>query len=385
MAIDSSTFSWLPDHHRHVAYTLAHVDKLIGELAGILFSYLDDGPFKFANQNWNDRSYVVLRDVRALPESVPRIFADATTQLRAAIEHTIYTQVEHELGTTAQNADFDGRGIEMPAHLEEQAFAKWSNDSRRKLIGSLQPGSTLHARIRSLQPFLSEDPERHPMRVLAEYTNFAKHRSPSIANVGIGPVIPDFESEGLNVAAGAGSRLRPAKVGDVVASGPRGVLVPLSICPNIAVQQPHTQDWNVLMHELNNVAEWVRRTAIPTLITGSSDVAALPPGLDLRVAHEDFSSALLAANRTTSFERNQRRIMAHGVRDGLADVLSAGDNPRVEYEAALTWARTLDDADVLARMSVLEKVAGAGDLAEAERLVGAIVQEVLESAPLDAS
>ena len=377
MVENSSDYSWLPDHHRHVAYTLAHVDKLVGELAEILYSYLEEGPFTLVNQNRNDKSYVVLRKVRALPEAVPRIFADATTQLRAAIEHTIYTQVEHELGKTIGEAGLDGRVIEMPAHTEEQSFAGWSNNPRRKLIQPLQPGSNLHTRIRALQPFQSADPERHPMRLLAEYTNFAKHRSPSVANVGVGPVIPDFESEGMRVAARTGKTLRPAEAGDVIASGPIGVLVPISVYPNIAVQQPHTQDWNVLMHEMNNLAEWVRLMAIPILIAGTPDVDALPPGLNLRVAHEGFVDALQGAGRVTAFEHNQRRVVAQGLRDGLADMLSAGSKPRIDYATVLEWARTLEDDDVLSRMELLEKVAQTADNAAAERMVGTLIDEVL--------
>jgi len=53
------------------------------------------------------------------------------------------------------------------------------------------------------------------------------------------PIIPDFEPDGMKVAKRTGSTLKPAKTGDVIASGPWGVVVPLSIYPNIAVQQPH--------------------------------------------------------------------------------------------------------------------------------------------------
>ena len=46
------------------------------------------------------------------------------------------------------------------------------------------------------------------------------------------------------------------------------------------------------MHEVNKEAEWARKIAISTLIAGTTVVDVLPPGLDLRIAHEDFDDAL---------------------------------------------------------------------------------------------
>jgi len=79
----------------------------------------------------------------------------------------------------------------------------------------------------------------------------------------------------------------------------------------------------------------------------------------------------------TAFERNQRRIMAHGLRDGLAALASAGARPRDSHTTVLKWTQTPDEDDVLSRMCMLKTVASTADNAAAEGMVDALVDEVL--------
>ena len=67
-----------------MAYTLAHVDRLVGKAGNILFEYLLLGPFTFKNAEREGLSLLVVGEVRPLPEAIPRLFADAGPRLLGA-------------------------------------------------------------------------------------------------------------------------------------------------------------------------------------------------------------------------------------------------------------------------------------------------------------
>ena len=107
-------YAWLPDHQLPIASTLAHSNTLIAFVGDLLFDYLKDpGPFELASVDDDTLEHVVARSIAPLPEAISRFSADAMTQLRAALEHALYAQVEQQLGRplTAK----EGRWIEMPA------------------------------------------------------------------------------------------------------------------------------------------------------------------------------------------------------------------------------------------------------------------------------
>lgn len=85
--------AWLPDHQLHVAPTLAHVDQLIAHISRIVHDYTDQGPLTLAETVQGDRMHLKVTAVAPIPEVLPRLVADALTQLRAALEHTLYAEV----------------------------------------------------------------------------------------------------------------------------------------------------------------------------------------------------------------------------------------------------------------------------------------------------
>jgi len=63
-------------------------------------------------------------------------------------------------------------------------------------------------RVQDLQPYQGEAPDDHPLRLLVDYTNRAKHRIPAVATTRPGLVLPDASAPGLFVSA-TGARLCP--------------------------------------------------------------------------------------------------------------------------------------------------------------------------------
>jgi hypothetical protein len=370
---------WLPRHQEHVAYTLAHVDKLIAQIGELLWAYMDRDVFTTSNFPHPRGSAVTITHVQPFPEGIARVFADATTQLRAALEHAIFAEVEHTLGRDL-NAQ-EARLIEMPAMLTEETFVSWLDQPKRKLIAALAEGATVSTRIRRLQPFNSDEPTAHPMRLLAEYTNFAKHRAPAITTVRVGPVLLDREVPGVHVVQFDDPV--PARVGDVLVHGPRNVTVGVSIYPLIASQRPHTGTWHVLMNELGDLANWVRVEAIPMLVTGSDAVDPIFPGIDLAVGHESLEDALASASRDTAFTLNQTRVMARGSRDGFADNLAEVSRGALSRESAKRWLDGLDDAEVVRRLGQVGSASTPAETLRAYKVLKTHVRDALACATPD--
>lgn len=305
------------------------------------------------------RSYARLA-VAPLPATVARYTADALTQLRSALEHTVYAEVEHQLG---RQLDVDeGRRIEMPASISPGAFEAWLTGRQRRLLPPLREGSELVEWIRDLQPFHEQDVDAHPLRVLVEHTNHAKHRTPAVVATLLGAVIPDrwtLEQQ-LAEAAIQTPDERPLEPGQVLFSGPRIQREALSIWPKVCVQRPHTGTWHVVMNELGQLADWVRTVAVPHLVTGRCDVVSLPPQLDTTVGHADVRVALALAGTATAHERGMRRIQAATAREGLLELVAAEVEPAAAAVLA-DWLRTLDEDQVLQTQDRLARPSLRGD------------------------
>jgi hypothetical protein len=368
--------SWLPPHQEHVAYTLAHVDQLVAQVGELLWGYMDREVFTFDNLPHPRGSAVTITHVQPFPEAIARVFADATTQLRAAIEHTIFAEVEHSLGRNLTSEE--AQTVEMPARLTAESFTSWLGHPKRKLIPAFSADTAVSTRISRLQPFHDGDPTVHPMRLLAEYTNFAKHRAPAITTVRVGPVMLDREVPGVEVVQF--DEPVPARVGDVLVHGPKSVIVGVSIYPLIASQRPHTGTWHVLMKELGELADWVRTTAIPTLVTGSATVDPVNPGIDISIGHESLEDAVIGARRQTAFVLNETRVMARGIRSDFAVTLAQASRGTLSRDAAKRWLDGLDDAGVVRR---LEQVGSAPTPAEALRAYKILKVHVREALASD--
>ncbi|GIE36075.1 hypothetical protein Ait01nite_091200 [Actinoplanes italicus] len=349
-------YSWLPSHQQHVAFTVAHADALIAQIGEVLFGYASPpGPLTFTNIGDGHLAHVTVTAVAPLPSAVSRNAAAALTQLRAAIEHTLFAEVEQQLGRPLSAGE--GRRIEMPTCARDADLIAWANDRRRASITPLHVGAPLFERIRRLQPYQHPRPDDHPLRVLAEHTNLAKHRTPAVAATLLGAVIPDRRASDLVLASGPD---KPLQAGDVLATGPRYQRIPLSIWPKISIQRPHTGTWHVAMTELGEIETWARTIALPVLIAGRTDVTPLPPQLDTSIGYDDTYAALSEAGTVPAAQRMSRRMQAAVVRLGIADTLAL--HPESPDSATVSgWLDALDDEQVFNKQIQLSHAARSGN------------------------
>jgi len=342
---------WLPDRHVQVAATLAHADDLFGQLTEVLFAYQAQpgGTIGLEEVPAGAVSRTTVISVASLPRSVPLLAADVLTTLRAAVEHTLFAEVEH--ANRRPLTAVEARLIEMPAALTAEKFEGWVRDRMKK--GAPKPlhlGSPLLERMRKLQPYQrSGSPGEHPMALLADHSNLAKHRMPAVAALRLAMIRPD---DGTPVDP----RVRipnpvegPVKVGDVLAETPRGVRVPVSLFPTVGLNRPGTDRWPVLVKELDAIASWVRTQAVPILITGTPDVDPLPAGFDIVQGHDDERAAIGAGTQTTARDRYRRRLDVAIVRMDLPELIAAHpDQP--DRGPIDRWVASLGDDELLERM-----------------------------------
>jgi len=346
MTIPGRDYSWLPEHQLHAAYTLAHVDALIARAGDVLHDYLDPGPFTLENIVDGKTVTVQVKAVAPLPAAAARYTADAMTQMRAVIEHTIFAEIEYLLGRNL--VEEEAKVIEMPAAISEEKFAEWLKHRRRRTLPPLQDGEPLVRRLRVLQPYNRSDFDNHPMRVLAEHTNLAKHRTPAVAAVRLGQVDLDTPDPTVTTMGGG-----PVQVGDILATLPFGKKVPATIWPEVSIRRPHTETWHIVMKELGALEEWVRTSAIPHLVAGTRDVDPLPPGLDITVGHDNVRAALATASDTPALKRSEWRIQAATARQGLTETLAL-HRDRVDPAVIRNWLNGLDDGAVMAAVVRLQ-------------------------------
>ncbi|KQT98369.1 hypothetical protein [Sanguibacter sp. Leaf3] len=352
--------AWLPDHHLPVAATLAHSEELIDHLSALVLRYGetrgDDGPLDLIEVPVDGRSETRISGIRPVPRAIALYAADALTTLRAAIEHTLYAEVEYQLGRKMR--DREPGSISMPASDTLGDFADWEKKGAKRMPAPILPGSVLHQRIQSLQPYQRyAAPEAHPLHRLAAYTNLSKHRSPTVAAVRVPLVRPDSPSDAITLAPPSEE---PAQVGDVLAWTLLGHQVPASIYATLAIQHPTTGAWPVLVHEVSDLATWVRNIAIPTLIAGSKQSNLLPATFDTSVGHIDEREALRGGGYATARERANERVQAYMARPSLVGLLSEHkDSPPMPV--LIEWARSLTDQQALDRSRAVEQFADTYD------------------------
>jgi hypothetical protein len=346
--------SWLPAHQEHVFFTTAHIDGIISNLSGVLERYQQDDPVQLVRRFTDTEEQVVLEGIRPLPQAAARLFADALNQARNSIEHALFAEVSLRLGRPLSSDE--SKALEIPAFDKPEKFAPWANHKHRVSTGLLRPGDDLYERILRLQPFHRQEPDLHPLRLLVEHTNFAKHREPTIAFTRVAR----FGFDSTTTRRPVGER-DVAEVGDVLAAVPIGTQEMLSVWPEVAVQRPHTGEWQTLMREVGEIADWVRKQALPILIAGETQLPPIPPSLDITIAYDSTDAAWLAAGGTAAAKRMQNRIAGQQLRETVVVMLVGlfGSESRGSFGA---WVDGMDDETVAEKFwGVLQSTSRGGD------------------------
>lgn len=345
---------WLPERHLGVAATLSHADELIGQVADLLFEYqTQPGDIVgLAEIPAGQISRTVVDRVAPIPRKVPLLVADALVNLRAALEHVLFAEVELLDGSPLYETA--AKLVEMPASDTYDKFVTWLDKRAKKGPSSLRAGSELVRRIDGLQPFHRPNaPQLHPLTRLVLHTNHAKHRAPAITAVRIAAMYQDNERP-HSVRDLPSRPEEPLRVGDVIAETPNGTQVPVTLFPTIGINRPGTDRWPVLVQELDEIAYWVRTQAIPRLVTGAEPrEPALPTRYEIAVGHDDERRAIAAGSTTSAADRHRQRLSAASVRGDLVDTICRVKGaPSAEQITA--WLTHLSDEEVLDRMSRLQ-------------------------------
>jgi hypothetical protein len=345
--------SWLPGHQDHAFFTTAHIDGILTNLAEVLERYQRNDPVQLGPRFTETEEQVVLEGIRPLPQAVARVFADALNQARNSIEHALFAEVLNRLGR-ALTPD-ESRTLAIPAADQPEKFEQWARHKHLASIGLFAPGDELYERVRRLQPFHRRDHQDHPLRLLAEHTNFAKHREPTVALTRVGR----FEIDSKRTKRSVGER-DEVKVGDVLASVPHGQREMIEVWPEVAVQRPHTEEWQTLMREAGEITDWVRRQALPIIIAGKTDLPPIPLALDLTMAYDSTNAAWLAAGGTSAPQRMRNRIGGAHLRSTVLDLLVdlLGEPSRPKFSA---WIGGMDDETVMEKFWDDFQVATRGD------------------------
>lgn len=340
----------MPDHQLDAAMTLGHADEVTGRLCDLLYDYAQAEPLGLTSVFDDDLCHVTVTSVAPLPPAAPRLAADVLTQLRATIEHAVYAEVEVALGRELTSEE--ERRIEMPTTTTSDAFAEWLSRSKRKDLPPLREGSDLVKRMRSLQPYHRKDADQHPLRVLAEHTNLAKHRTPAVAAVQLAQV-NTWPLNNPDVLVGV--RGTPLEVGTVLATGPKYKQVPIDIWPQVAIRRPHTGEWMVIVKEIGALAEWVRTVAIPVIVTGEANAEPpLPPKINTTRGWASERDALQAGGAVPADLRHLTRLQAHTARRDLPEILALHPEPP-DPAVIQQWVDGLTDDQVLTQINTFSR------------------------------
>lgn len=343
-------YAWLPERHLGVAATLSHADELIGQVADLLFDYQTqpNGVFQLAELRVDRVSQTIVERVAPIPRKVPLLVADALVALRAALEHTLFAEVEFLDGAPLDEKA--AKLVEMPASDSYEKFDEWKKKQLRNRPPSLCAGSELVRRIEGLQPFhRRNEPQAHPLARLVLHTNHAKHRTPAITAVRLAAKYQDDQIP-RSVGELVPRPEEPMRVGDIIAETPLGTKIPVTLFPTVGINRPGTNRWPVLIKELDEIARWVRTQAVPRLITGAEPPEpALPTRYAIALGHADERGAMSMRSTTTAVDRYQLRLGAASVRIDLADMISKIDGSP-QRRQIVAWLEQLADDEVMERV-----------------------------------
>ncbi len=289
---------WLPKALAPVAARLGRADDLEYQLGMAAFNWSRGEPLQLKQVRNDDgvTANVVVTGLRPIPPVVALQFSEAIHHLRAALDNVVFHLVTDARGATLP--DDEARLVAMPIYPSGAKFQRWAQRVGAK-VPELAPGTTLIARIESLQPYVSSHAvpsipaqltpfmgagqQEHPLLLLQAYSNSDKHQSMRLAT-------------GLTLFQGSdepfGSKplaMRAVNEGEVVVT--------------VRLDQPTILESNAAVHvyrpddattvapgaELDYLHAFVAETAIPTLVTGS---AAAAPALACQVRLDDTGETL---------------------------------------------------------------------------------------------
>lgn len=347
-------YDWLPDRHLGVAATLSHADELIGQVCDLLFDYhtQPEGVIRLREVCDDHVSRTTVTDVAPIPRKVPLLVADALVALRAALEHTLFAEIEYHHGAPLEEKA--ARLVEMPAAHSYEKFQDWLKKRAKNGPVSLRAGSELIKRIEGLQPLQrTVDPHEHPLARLVLHTNHAKHRTPTITAVRLAAMYQDNQAP-RTVHELPRLPEQPLRIDDVLAETPLGAQRAFTLFPTVGINRPGTDRWPVLVKELDEIARWVRTQAVPRLITGTDPPKPiLPAHYQTAVGHDDERNAIAYGSMVTAVEHHLERLNAATAREGLHDMLRHLDGaPAPEQISA--WLQDLSDGQVLQQMAKIK-------------------------------
>lgn len=348
---DQIEIPWLPDRHLSVVATLAEADELIDEIGQLVFSYLSQpgGTFDLCEEpSAFSGSRTVVSRIAPVPKKIAMRVHDTLVTLRGALEHTLFVETEYLHGGLLDERA--AKQVQMPTYHTQAGFDGWISSNNKNRPKSLAGDGELSRRIESLQPFQRpDDPLLHPLARLTSYTNHFKHREPAAIAMRIAGIF----RENHRPQSSRDLPKRPDKlafVGEVLAHTPPGRIIPVTIFPAVSINRPHTENWPILMNELDEIASWVRIEAIPMIIAGErSPRQPIPARYDISVGHVDERAAIAVGTIATAVESSKKRHGAASVRLDLVELLSPF--PHSPDSSGITaWAGQLSDSEVLERI-----------------------------------
>lgn len=370
---DPACYDWLPDRHLGVVATLAHADEIIEQIGDLLFAYGTQagGPLCLKEVADGPVGRSVVLGIAPLPRKVPLLVADALVTLRGALEHTLFTEAEFlNDGSLSKTAS---RNVAMPSAKTYSQFSKWTDKQRRNGgPSSLRVGGELNRRVEALQPLhRTVDPDDHPLDRLTSYTNHFKHRTPAVTAVRLAAMYRDRDQP-RSIRDVEHRPEVPIRIGDVIAESPIGQQEVFTLFPTVGVNLPGTDRWPVLMRELGGIGDWVRRQAIPRLVTGSSaEGDPLPARYDISFPHNDERAAIVSGRMESAGKLAALRLQAEGIRQDMPALLCRtdrelrGSDADLRAEEVALWAAQVPDKGILDRWSTF----GRGDDSDPEAIL----------------
>lgn len=320
-----SALDWLPAELAPVVMRLARADDLEYELGNLCLQWsrrsLDFDQVRAPDGLLS----MVVSDIRPIPPAIPMLISEAVNHLRAAVDNVVFYLVEQARGSALPPGQ--AAKVKMPIYQSADGLADWVKRTA-KHVPELGPGTTLLARIESLQPYRSlavvtslpiiyatvsratDLDGVHPLLLLQGYSNEDKHRMirPALWRGLVTRGDQPFLTQNL--------QWRAVQIGDVLVSGVRqGTPVEVESQTAVFVQRPDSQAWAAPGRELSQIHGFVSDILIPKLVTGAPASPALPRQVDLSDTGETDEQRIRAGQTESAHSRAGREATAQVLAD----------------------------------------------------------------------